>query len=62
MRLGICGLGMMGQESEWVYYWRDAVRTMAGRELTLGSTLTPDNNAILRYHRHIRRGRATVSL
>jgi hypothetical protein len=44
--------GIMGDESEWVYFWRDAVHRMAGRTLALAGTVTPDAEAIIRYHLH----------
>lgn len=44
--------GLVNEESEWLYYWRDACRSMPGRAAALSSARTPDTYPILRYHYH----------
>lgn len=45
-------IGVMTDESDWVYFWRDAVRRMPGRLAALGAVQTPDANPILAYLTH----------
>ncbi len=44
--------GFVSDESQWMYFWRDAIHRMPGRTAALSGIAVTDANPILRYHLH----------